>query len=73
MYLFSPMKNLITFLQKLKMNKEKNNDIDWWSNLKCVACNKILTQKPHSHCGHCKRTLCKKCGYIPGGCGWCGG
>jgi hypothetical protein len=70
-YLEFSVKILASLLQRLKNNKAENND--WWKNLKCIACKKDLIQEPYSYCGHCKRTLCRKCGYIPGGCGWCGG
>ncbi len=50
-----------------------NNCSSCQLNYKCSSCHELITGTPYSHCGHCKRTLCKKCGYIPGGCGWCGG
>jgi hypothetical protein len=61
------------FIQHLLFGEPTTPKNDWWHDLTCISCHETLTQEPHSYCGHCKRTLCKKCGYVPGGCGWCGG
>lgn len=59
--------------QKLFSLFKKSKEDNWWQDFVCTLCNKKLTYKPYSYCGHCERTLCKSCGYVPGGCGWCGG
>lgn len=61
------------FLKYISSFSEKKTDTTWWAGLTCSSCAEALIQAPNSHCGHCKRTICEKCGYIPGGCGWCGG
>jgi hypothetical protein len=68
----SIINTIINYVFKLKTNETPNTN-DWWINGKCTTCYALLTQKAYSYCGHCRRTLCKNCGYIPGGCGWCGG
>lgn len=70
MHLLQWIKNLLNPQPKPDPSPAGNS---WWSAYECEVCGKPITQKPASHCGHCKRTICAKCEYVPGGCGWCGG
>lgn len=47
---------LRSLIDRASPDKDKENM--WWRGLVCSGCKTILTQKPNSYCGHCKRTIC---------------